>query len=188
LGIYLGRYFKLQGQKINNSRALQEKAQMLELARLGETLPYKLDTIDKLVGDIEHSIKESYTHTNTSERTRSEIEVSMITECAIPTQLHGALNTLMTTTLPKLTPELDIGKLYFWDTTWLALTPRGGEEPRYDALKKTPLREGARLRRCRRCNSAMEDVFATPEASRDLPPWLQAAQRQCVCTCAWYLP
>jgi hypothetical protein len=94
----------------------------------------------------------------------------------------------MTTTLPKLTPELDIGKLYFWDTTWLALTPRGGEEPRYDALKKTPLREGARLRRCRRCNSAMEDVFATPEASRDLPPWLQAAQRQCVCTCAWYLP
>jgi mediator of RNA polymerase II transcription subunit 16 len=188
LGIYLGRYFKLQGQKINNSRALQEKAQMLELARLGETLPYKLDTIDKLVGDIEHSIKESYTHTNTSERTRSEIEVAMITECAIPTQLHGALNTLMTTTLPKLTPELDIGKLYFWDTTWLALTPRGGEEPRYDALKKTPLREGARLRRCRRCNSAMEDVFATPEASRDLPPWLQAAQRQCVCTCAWYLP
>jgi hypothetical protein len=94
----------------------------------------------------------------------------------------------MTTTLPKITPELDIGKLYFWDTTWLALTPRGGEEPRYDALKKTPLREGARLRRCRRCNSAMEDVFATPEASRDLPPWLQAAQRQCVCTCAWYLP
>ena len=57
-----------------------------------------------------------------------------------------------------------------------------------EALKKTPLREGARLRRCRRCNSAMEDVFATPEASRDLPPWLQAAQRQCVCTCAWYLP
>ena len=188
LGIYLGRYFKLQGSKISNSRALQEKAQMMELARLGETLPYKLNTIHDLVGDTEKSIMESYTRTNTSERARGEIELSMITECAVPTQLHEALNTLMSTTLPKITPELDIGKLFFWDTTWLALTPRGGDEPRYDTLKKTPLREGVRLRRCRRCNSAMEDVAVTTEANRDLPPWLQAAQRQCVCTCAWYLP
>jgi mediator of RNA polymerase II transcription subunit 16 len=188
LAIYLTRYFKLQGQKIGSSRALQEKAQMLELARLGETLPYKLSAILDLVMDTEKGIMEAYTQTNTSERSRGEIELSMITECAVPTQIHGALNNLMATTLPKLTPELDIGKLYFWDTTWLQLTPRGGEGPRYDALKKTPLRDGVRLRRCRRCNSAMEDVAATTEANRDLPPWLQAAQRQCVCTCAWYLP
>lgn len=188
LAIYLTRYFKLQGQKIATSRALLEKAQMLELARLGETLPYKLDAVLSLVVETEKGILESYTTSSTSERSRAEIELSMITECTLPTQLHGALTNLMATTLPKFTPELDIGKLYFWDTTWLLLTPRGGEEPRYDALKKTLLKEGVRLRRCRRCNSAMEDGAATTEANRELPPWLQAAQRQCVCTCAWYLP
>lgn len=188
LAIYLIRYFKLQGQKIANSRALLEKAQMLELARLGETLPYKLDAVLNLIIELEKGLLESYSNTNTSPSARGDIELSMLTECAIPTQIHEALTNLMNTTLPKLTPELDIGKLYFWDTTWLQLTPRGSEAPRYDALKKTLLRDGVRLRRCRRCNSAMEDVAATTEANRDLPPWLQAAQRQCVCTCAWYLP
>jgi mediator of RNA polymerase II transcription subunit 16 len=188
LAIYLTRYFKLQGQKIATSRALLEKAQMLELARLGETLPYKLDAVLSLVVETEKALLESYTQSHTSERSRAEIELSMLTEATLPPQLHSALANLMTTTLPKLTPELDIGKLYFWDTTWLALTPRGGEEPRYDALKKVLLRDGARLRRCRRCNSAMEDLVATTEGNRELPPWLLAAQRQCVCSCAWYLP
>jgi mediator of RNA polymerase II transcription subunit 16 len=188
LAIYLTRYFKLQGQKIATSRALLEKAQMLELARLGETLPYKLDAVLSLVVETEKALLESYTQSHTSERSRAEIELSMLTEATLPPQLHSALANLMTTTLPKLTPELDIGKLYFRDTTWLALTPRGGEEPRYDALKKVLLRDGARLRRCRRCNSAMEDLVATTEGNRELPPWLLAAQRQCVCSCAWYLP
>lgn len=188
MAVYLGRYFKLQGQKISNSRALLEKQQMLELAHLGEKLPFKIDAILGLVKDTEKAIAEAFTSTNTPERSRGEIELAMITECSIPQQLHEALTNLMTTTLPKVTPDLDMGKLYFWDTEWLRLTPRGSVEPRYDALKKTPLKEGAKLRRCRRCNSAMEDVAATTEANRDLPPWLQAAQRQCVCTCAWYLP
>jgi mediator of RNA polymerase II transcription subunit 16 len=188
LSIYLTRYFKLQGQKITTSRALLEKAQMLELARLGETLPYKLDAVLGLIVETEKGILDAYTRSSTSERTRGEIELAMLTEATIPPQLHEAIANLMATSLPKLSPELDIGKLYFWDTTWLLLTPRGGEEPRYDALKKTPLREGMRLRRCRRCNSAMEDGAAMMEAIRDLPPWLQAAQRNCVCTCAWYLP
>lgn len=188
LAIYLTRYFKLQGQKIAVSRALVEKAQMLELARLGETLPYKLDAVLGLVIETEKGVHEAYSRSETSERSRAEIELSMVTECSIPTQLHDAVTNVMTTTLPKLTSELDIGKLYFWDTNWLSLTARGGDEPRYDALKKTLLRDGVRLRRCRRCNSAMEDVAITTEANRDLPGWLQAAQRQCVCTCAWYLP
>lgn len=188
LAIYLTRYFKLQGQKIAHSRSLLEKQQMLELARLGETLPFKIDNMLGLVVETEKAISESYTQSNTNERSRAEIELSMITDCSLPPQLHDALAKVLSSTLPKFTPDLDMGKLYFWDTAWLRLTARGSEEPRYDALKKTPLKEGVKLRRCRRCNSAMEDVAATTEANRDLPPWLQAAQRQCVCTCAWYLP
>ena len=188
LAIYLGRYFKLQGQKIAVSHALLEKQQMIELARLGETLPFKLDAMLSLMVETEKSISEAYAHTKTSERSRAEIELIMLTECTLPPQLNEALTKLMTTTLPKLTPDLDMGKLFFWDTAWLRLTTRGSEEPRYDALRKTPLKEGAKLRRCRRCNSAMQDVAPTTEANLSLPPWLQAASRQCVCTCAWYLP
>jgi hypothetical protein len=141
-----------------------------------------------LMIETEKSISEAYTHTKTSERSRAEIELIMLTECTLPPQLNEALTHLMTTTLPKLTPDLDMGKLFFWDTAWLRLTTRGSEEPRYDALRKTLLKEGAKLRRCRRCNSAMQDVAPTTEANLSLPPWLQAASRQCVCTCAWYLP
>jgi mediator of RNA polymerase II transcription subunit 16 len=188
LAIYLGRYFKLQGQKIAVSHALLEKQQMIELARLGETLPFKLDAMQNLIVETEKSISEAYTHTKTPERSRAEIELIMLTECTLPPQLNEALTNLMTNTLPKLTPDLDMGKLFFWDTAWLRLTTRGSEEPRYDALRKTLLKEGAKLRRCRRCNSAMQDVAPTTEANLSLPPWLQAASRQCVCTCAWYLP
>jgi mediator of RNA polymerase II transcription subunit 16 len=188
LAIYLGRYFKLQGQKIAVSHALLEKQQMIELARLGETLPFKLDAMLSLMVETEKSISEAYAHTKTTERSRAEIELIMLTECTLPPQLNEALTNLMTVTLPKLTPDLDMGKLYFWDTAWLRLTTRGSEEPRYDALRKTLLKEGVKLRRCRRCSSAMQDVAATTEALQSLPPWLQAAQRQCVCTCAWYLP
>jgi len=188
LAIYLTRYFKLQGQKIAISHSLLEKQQMFELARLGETLPFKLDAILALIMETEKSISEAYTHSKTTERSRAEIELIMLTECTIPHQLNDSLTNLMSTILPKLTPDLDMGKLYFWDTAWLRLTTRGSEEPRYDALRKTLLKDGAKLRRCRRCNSAMQDVAATTEANLSLPPWLQAAQRQCVCTCAWYLP
>jgi mediator of RNA polymerase II transcription subunit 16 len=186
LAIYLARYFKLQGHKIIVSHALLEKQQMKELARLGETLPFKLDAMLNLMVETEKSILEAYAKTNTSERSRAEIELIMLTECTLPHQLNDALINLMTNTLPKLTSDLDMGKLYFWDTAWLRLTTRGSEEPRYDALRKTLLKDGAKLRRCRRCNSAMQDV--TAEANLSLPPWLQAASRQCVCTCAWYLP
>lgn len=188
LAIYLTRYFKLQGQKIAVSHALLERQQMIELARLGETLPFKLDAILSLIVETEKSISEAYAHANTPERSRNEIELVTLTECSLPPQLNEALTNLMTVALPKLTPDLDMGKLYFWDTAWLRLTTRGSEEPRYDALRKTLLKDGAKLRRCRRCNSAMQDIAATTEANLSLPPWLQAAQRQCVCTCAWYLP
>lgn len=197
LANYLPRYFKLLGQKVHGSRTLLEKQQLFELAKLGETMPFKFDAVHGLVVETEKAVSDAYSQSNTADRPRAEIELTMLTECTLPDQLHPALNSLMTSTLPKLTPDLDIGKLYFWDTAWLHLRTRGGsgsgsgkagKTPLYDALKKTPIREGAKLRRCRRCDSAMEDVAVTTEANRDLPPWLQAAQRQCVCTCAWYLP
>lgn len=189
LANYLPRYFKVLGQKIHGSRTLLEKQQLFELARLGETMPFKFDAVHAFVAGTEKAVSDAYSQTHTADRVRAEIELTMLTECSLPDQLHPALAHLMTSALPKLTPDLDIGKLYFWDTAWLSLQPRGGtQKPLYDALKKTPIKEGAKLRRCRRCDSAMEDVAVTTEANRDLPPWLQAAQRQCVCTCAWYLP
>ncbi|KAM0722911.1 hypothetical protein Q7P37_001109 [Cladosporium fusiforme] len=181
LATYLPRYFKVLSQKIPTSRALLEKQQLHELARLGETLPFKIDATHALIAATEKSVLESYSHANTPDRARSELELAMLTECNIPEQLHEALTTLMTTTLPKLTPDLELGKIYFWDTTWLHLQARATElPPRYDAMRKTPLKEGVKLRRCRRCNSAMEDLAITTEANRDLPTWLQVAQRQCV--------
>ena len=66
--------------------------------------------------------------------------------------------------------------------------PRWSPQCRKTFVRGGVLKEGAKLRRCRRCNSAMQDVAPTTEANLSLPPWLQAASRQCVCTCAWYLP
>lgn len=186
--IYLPRYFKMLGSKVPASRSLSEKQNLLDIARLGETMPFKFDGLHGLIVETEKAILASYASANTTDRSRAELELTMITECNIPDQLHEALSNIVSTTLPKLVPDLDIGKIYFWDTAWLRLRARWLETSKFDALTKLPLREGVKLRRCRRCNSAMEEVAISSEVNRDLPPWLQAAQRQCVCTCAWYLP
>lgn len=193
LAVFLPRYFKIVGAVHPRSRSLLEKQQLMETAKLGEAsnLPFKFDAMHGFLGEVDKAIQDSYTQAGIQDRARQETELSMLTTCSIPECLHSALTSIITTSLPKLFPDLDMAKIYFWDTTWLRLQSKKDmekSEPRYDALRKIPIPQGARLRLCRRCGSAMEDIAPEPEKIRDLPPWLQAAQRSCVCTCSWYLP
>lgn len=200
LASFVPRYFKIVGAVQQRSRSLLEKQQLMETAKLGEAsnLPFKFDAIHGFLGEVDKAIQEAYTQAGVQDRARQETELSMLTTCSIPASLHSALTSIISSSLPKLIPDLDMGKIYFWDTTWLRLSPKATQtsslnndqdsEPRYDALRKIPIPQGANLRLCRRCGSAMEDIAREPEKVRELPPWLQTAQRSCVCTCSWYLP
>jgi mediator of RNA polymerase II transcription subunit 16, fungi type len=153
-----------------------------------QSLPFSIGAVIEMLLEFDSAVRNAYTSSGISAETRVEIEIAIITEGAIPTELVPALNTLAETILPKIAdhPKTDNGKLYFWDTKWLGIErpPKAGEKE-YDAARKTPLRNGVKLRVCRRCGAHMEDI--PQEALRQLPQWLHTAQRHCYCGDYWWV-
>lgn len=195
LGLYLPRYFKILQAVLPRSKSILEKQQLSETIKLAESMPFRWETIGAPTGilnEIEKAVQEAYLQANTHNIARGDVELQMLTSCNIPETLHPALDNMTSAIFPKHRAELDLSALYFWDTTWLRLPAvKHREDPtaeHFDALRKLPLTASMKLRRCRRCFSAMEDVAASHDEIRELPQWLSTTQRSCVCTCAWYIP
>jgi mediator of RNA polymerase II transcription subunit 16 len=186
LAMYLPRYLKILQAVIPRSRSVLEKHQLSELLKHSESLPFRWDTVATLLGEVDKAVYEAFAQPN-AQLTRTEMELDLLTNCIVPTALHSALETIVNKVFDKHRNDLDLCALLFTDTSWLHLNPStaGGNT---DALRKIPIPTGAKVRLCRRCNSKMEDLISSADEVRSLPPWLAAGQRQCVCTCSWYLP
>jgi len=50
-----------------------------------------------------------------------------------------------------------------------------------DAIRKIPLKQGTKLRRCIRCCEVIEDLAP----SRNMGMWLQNVNRTCLCGSMW---
>lgn len=190
LGLYLQRYFKILQAVLPRSKSVLEKQQLLEVLKLQETMPFRWDFIsasNSILNGVEKAVHEAYATANTQQVARGDMELQMITDCAIPATLHPALENMVGRIFDKHRRDIELSALYFWDTSWLHLHAVG-KEPNFDALRKLPLTKNMKLRRCRRCHSSMQDVATSQEETRELPQWLNATQRSCVCTCAWYIP
>ncbi|KAF1817517.1 hypothetical protein P152DRAFT_21888 [Eremomyces bilateralis CBS 781.70] len=57
----------------------------------------------------------------------------------------------------------------------------GRPVPMIDVIRKTPLREGAAIRRCTRCGSVSEELAWGP----GMQPWMAQNYKACVCSCSW---
>lgn len=187
---YIALYLKWVQAGRQKARSVQERSQLTDVYEMARTLPFTLAAFQDLVTDIDQAVRNAYTEANTTAERRMEIELAMMTEGHIPNELQPALQTLLDTILPKLSESAaaDMGKLYFWETEWLGIShsvPAAGAM-RYDAMKKTPLTKGMKLRICRRCGAEMEDI--PPEQVRQLPQWLAHAQRYCLCLNYWWTP
>jgi mediator of RNA polymerase II transcription subunit 16 len=181
------------------AKSVLEKQLMDETFSFGTHLPFKFKDFDPFIAEVDTAVREAYTTQSVPAERRAEIELGLITGTGIPEELHPAIITVLSAALPKLMEHIDHAALYFRDTAWVGIEgglsgPNdggggddvGGEGTRlYDVIRKLPLSEHAKLRRCRRCPAVMEDL--PPSQARDQPTWYSHAQRHCVCGNYWLM-
>lgn len=182
------QFVKLVQALIPRARSLEEREKLMGIHDFARSIPVNFKVLAEFMTEVDVAIRDAYTEAGVNTERREAIELVMMTEGLIPDELALALQTLLDTIVPKLYESgADMGKLYFWDTQWLgierAVPPDGAK--RYDAIRKTPLAEGMKLRSCRRCGAQMEDI--PQEQVRQLPAWLHHGQRQCYCLNYWWV-
>lgn len=152
-------------------------------------MPFSVLVFEQLLQETDTQVRGAYTQAEASVSTRSICEHNMLVEAEVPQLLMPVITNLLTGMMDKLQerPDVDVGKLYFWDTTWLGLKDDEAskaylKQHRFDVIRKTEIRKGAKVRVCRRCGSCMEDLPVS--LGRD-PPWLVNVQKVCVCYNYW---
>ncbi len=140
--------------------------------------------LERLVSQLENSIKSVYQSSGTSETERSIIEKNMLIKNEIPDILFGTVKDLLTKTAASLKEEVNVAEIYFANVASLGLTndnmsKRWRKEHPLDAMRKIELR-GVQTRRCTRCGAVMEDLLPTRTTS------LMISQlRHCFCGSWW---
>lgn len=186
---WITKYTQIACSLAPRCQSLPERQSLTAISEDITSLPFKIHHIEILLGEFDTSIRKTYM--NLSADRRSEIEVSMIAESALPLELESPLSDLMQTTLPKLCdqPSTDLTRLYFWDTeNFLRLGNSREGSSRWDVIRKVRLGKGVKVRVCRRCGEVMEDVAFERAGIREMVVWLGHAQKHCICMNYWILP
>ena len=181
-----------------------QRAVISEIVSMVKTLPSSIPTFEYLLQDIDSGVRNAYNAANISTVQRAQFEHSMLVDASIPDVLMPVVTHLLTSSLGKIQDKIDMVRLTFADTEWLGLShpvpemvasqastdiapnrqPLLAIQRKWDVLRKTPLRQGMKLRSCRRCGSMMEDINST-EGTR--VPWIWTGQKMCVCLGYWML-
>lgn len=183
---WIGKFIQVSHQVAPRAHSVAERQDLAAMFEQTAKLPVKLALLETMLGEFDTAVRNAYNPATLPADRRSEIEISMICDGAFPPELEPALESLMGNMLTRMTENADQSRLYFWNTEHLQLAnskPRAIGEPRWDVIRKVPLRKGMQLRSCRRCGSEMEDL--PQEKSRELPYWLLHAQKYCICVNYW---
>ena len=172
----------LQHKILPAARSVLERQQLEEIVQRGTSLPFKYSAFEAFMTSIDIAVREAYSSSNVRASRRTEIELELLTDPAMPDELHSVLQHIIGTSLPPLMEGLDGSALYFRDTSWLGIESLAGGR-QYDAITKLPITKGAKLRVCRRCGAVMVDI--PQEKFRELPSWFAFVQRNCVCGNYW---
>ena len=152
--------FALEGEKHHISTALGRSFQ--EFDRTMQKPPIRMAQFDKLLTQIDASLKRIYQETNISEVDRRIAEEQILIRAEIPQVVVPSVTDLLFELLPPLQKEIDEADLYFQDISRLGLTNdintrmQNQFQP-IDAMTKGPLRKNGKVRRCTRCCSLMDE-------------------------------
>ena len=140
---------------------------------------------DRLLTQLDNSIKATYQNSMISDAERRAIEKDMLVSAQVPVILIDPVSELLTTSADALKQEVNVAELYLTDFSWLGLTDdqsskKWRQDHPLDAMRKTDLRKDARVRRCIRCASLMEDIL--PSTRQTV---LVSLQRNCFCGGSW---
>ncbi|KAL8633552.1 hypothetical protein Q9189_000705 [Teloschistes chrysophthalmus] len=181
---YVFRFIRMLGEE-----ALQHGLKdpvWRQLITLLSKPPAALHQFEKIFADVENAIRQVYDNERLSDAERRDIEREMLISGCIAPRLWPAVKVLFTTTLDVVMKENNLADLFFHDISWLGLSDdpesdRWREKHRLDVIRKIELPMHARIRRCTRCCSVMEDI----PPPRGAAGWLINMWRSCICGNWW---
>ncbi|KAL8835573.1 MAG: hypothetical protein Q9170_003257 [Blastenia crenularia] len=181
---YIFRFFR--GITVEITQQRSQDPTWRELGSMFSRSPMPLHQFERLLAEIDTSIRHIYQSEPVSEADRKEIEKSMLITGAVSPRLWLAVESLLTTTVRNLREEVNVAELYFHDVSWLGLSDDKASDQwrkahRLDIIRKVELPKTSRVRQCTRCCSVMEDT-APP---RGTAAWLVNMWRTCVCGNWW---
>lgn len=182
------KYFRTLQQVLPHSRLVAERQNLTAMLELTTQVPFRWPALDQMISEFDSNVRVTYGQSSLAADRRGEIEIDMTINGHIPDVLVPAFDALFDTILPKLTDDVDLGELFFWNTSWLGLASRQPPpgETTYDAITKLPLADNVPLRMCKRCGSEMEDV-SHEKLKEDRTVWFPHLQRHCLCLNYWVL-
>ncbi|KAF4556924.1 Mediator complex subunit 16-like protein [Elsinoe fawcettii] len=164
---------------------IQQRVALQELSAYSRTLPIKLPHLESVMAEVDSGVRQAYNSAKLASAARVEHEVRMLVDGEVPDVLQPVVEHVFSQKIAgKVVDGIDRGALWAWDTSSLGLKEGRRREGRWDVVRKMPVREGTKVRVCKRCGSLMEDVWLAQER-QGLPTWLQNAQRSCVCLGYW---
>lgn len=139
---------------------------------------------ERLLSQLENSVRGAYQASNISETKRSNTERNMLIKGEIPDILLGPVKDLLTVTAVSLKEEVNVAELYFANIASLGLTndstsKRWRKEHPLDSMRKIELKNVS-TRRCTRCAAVMEDLLPTRTASV-----MVSQMKHCFCGSWW---
>ena len=150
--------------------------------------PMPAITFEFFSAQVEQLVKDAYSAAGLTEQQRADTEREMFTRATVPEVLVPAILKLLTDVWPRFIaqPSVDLGRIVKHDIAWLDFTEdkftRAWHATKVvDVVRKTPLPPGAKVRRCVRCNAAIEDIY--PESK--WPGWVLSSMKNCICLGNW---
>lgn len=155
-----------------------------ELGAVFQKSLVSVSQFERLLSQLENSIRSAYQASGISENERSNVEKNMLVKVEIPEVLMGPVKGFLINTVASLKEEVDVAELYFANVAPLGLTndnasKRWRKEHPLDAMRKIELRNVS-TRRCTRCASVMEDLLPTRTASV-----MVSQMKHCFCGSWW---
>ena len=144
---------------------------------------------EQFLVEVDTLIRKDYAQAKIDEQQRKSMERDLFWKCTIPDVLMPAVKEMLTTKLRALIEASDPGKIHIHDVSWLNFTDDKrtkavNDRIIFDAVRKIPLSPSAKLRRCPRCVSVMEDL-SLDQLKSPQPPWVLQNQKNCVCGSSW---
>jgi len=146
----------------------------------------KITQFERIMTDIDGTVRAAYA--NVPEAERATAERLLFVNNEIPAIFQAPVERLLSQTLPVLRKEINVASLFFHDVSWLGFhddinSRMFGWTHRVDAVRKVvlPPGNGAKLRRCTRCCSVVDEtVMAKMQGF-----WLNSFNRMCLCGTLW---
>lgn len=159
-----------------------------ELGAMFSRAPNPLHQFERVIADVESSVRTIYDTNQISDADRKETERDMLISGSVPSKLWPAVESLVTKTIRAVKEEVNIAEFYFHDISWLGLSDdkvsdQWRKEHRLDVIRKIEVPRRAAIRQCTRCCSVMEDTMP-PKGTAG---FLVNMWRSCVCGNWWMI-